>query len=197
MEHHYNVYKDPNIDSRCFSCINGWKALEPLNLDFRDVEFVSFSSDCHDSEYDPDSDEGWKYTLKTIIYSIAEEKSAASDFFIENGGIDLKQFEELMDHNVRTVRRKYEVCWQFSDRFGNPARFHLKDGSWMSGPLKLDYVNYGAFGLCNFFILSDAALVDPETSEYILSFREADDTRVKSYRLLGEEVVEEDNSDEE
>lgn len=181
----YDIYKDHNIDIRCLDCINGWKALEDLSLDFSHVEIVSLTVD---NPGDPENAKGWKLTLKTIVYSNYFVKSAATDFMDENGSIDGLKYEELENINRRTVRFKYEVNWEFSDLWGNPARYTLS-GTRFIGPLSLEYVDYGLFYLCNFIILSNDVLPLDISEKYLFRFGSPDEVRVKSFKLIEAEVT--------
>lgn len=209
----YDVYRDFNIDARCFDIIDGFKALLPLRLNFSDVEVVGLEVD-DAGWYDEDrgSYRGWKYTLKTIICTDYADKSALTDALEEGRAVGGEEVDLLSGENCRTIRKKYEVCWQFCEQFGNEAQYRLQGGT-MKGPLSLEFVDYGVFKVCSFRILlepfsggspgpwpqkiecdyTQRGEYDAEgrsgdsSNKDLLEFVQPDLLRVKSYRFLGEE----------
>ena len=223
----YDIYHDKNIDVRCIDVINGMKTLLPLKLNFSNVEFAGFEVD-DPGKYDEEKSfdcRGWKFTLRTYIWTDYEERNGALDRLHEGEALNGLEWDKLEKENRRTVRRKYEVCWQFCDRWGNQRSYSLNCFS-LQGPLNLECEDYGEFQKCNFRILlvpsecclipgavqwGDYFVIDDENKDkkedsqvkFLFEFRHPDLIRVKSYRLLGEEELtceedeEESDSDDE
>ncbi len=222
----YDIYHDKNIDVRCIDVINGMKVLLPLKLNFSNVEFAGFEVD-DPGKYDEDEKSyccGWKFTLRTYIWTDYEERNGALDRLHEGEALNGLEWDKLEKENRRTVRRKYEVCWQFCDRWGNQRSYSLNCFS-LQGPLNLELVDYGLFQKCVFRILlvpsdgwfpgmvqwGDYYEFPDEKSDKkedrrvrsLFEFRQPDLIRVKSYRLIGEEELtceedeEESDSDDE